>query len=159
MLISHAVTGLFAKRHRGLFQDMVDLVSPDLCCCSPVWDWSVRATGNEVRVEVPVELMTVIKTRVLEGLNLHPVLLSMFLPHYSGARTTGLHKESDWLSWDHCQINFFLYHHGHQWQACLKTKQNLSFWYILHYLASFFSSYVFDHLIYCNSLSSVVWQI
>lgn len=41
----------------------------------------MRATGNEVRVEVPVELMTMIKTRVLEGLNLHLVLLSMFLPH------------------------------------------------------------------------------
>lgn len=74
----------------------------------------MRATGNEVRVEVPVELMTMIKTRVLEGLNLHLVLLSMFLPHYSDAITTGLHKESDWPSWDHCQMNFSLYHHGHQ---------------------------------------------
>lgn len=71
----------------------------------------MRATGNEVRVEVPVEPMTMIKTRVLEGLNLHLVLLSMFPPHYGGAITT---KESDWLSWDQCQMNFSLYHHGHQ---------------------------------------------
>lgn len=135
MLISQAVTGLFPKQHRGLVQDMVDLVSRDSCCFSSVWDWSVRATGNEVRVEVPVELMTMIKTRVLEGLNLHLVLLSMFLPHYSGAITTGLHKASDWLSWDHCQMIFSRYHHGHQWQALVF---NFRFWYILHYLSSFF---------------------
>lgn len=112
-------------------------VSRDSCCFSSGWDWSVRATGNEVRVEVPVEPMTMIKTRVLEGLNLHLVLLSMFLLHYSGAITT---KESDWLSWDQCQMDFSLYHHGHQWQACvLKKKQqhDFSFWYILHYLSFF----------------------
>lgn len=83
----------------------------------------MRATGNEVRVEVPVELMTMIKMWVLEGLNLHLVLLSMFLPHYSGAVTTGLHKESDWLSWDQGQKNFSRYHHGHQQQACLKKNK------------------------------------
>lgn len=33
----------------------------------------MRTRGNEVRVEVPVELMTVTKRRVLEGLNLHLV--------------------------------------------------------------------------------------
>lgn len=165
MLISHAVAGLFAKRHRGLYQDMVDLVSRDLCCFSSVWDWSVRATGNEVRVEVPVELMTMIKTRVLEGLNLHLVLLSMFPPHYSGAITTALHKESDWLSSDHCQMNFFLYDHGHQWQACLK-KNTTELKFLVHFalFIFFFSSAqidccAFDHLIHCNSLYSVVWQI
>lgn len=137
MLISHAVAGLFAKRHRGLYQDMVDLVSRDLCCFSSVWDWSVRATGNEVRVEVPVELMTMIKTRVLEGLNLHLVLLSMFPPHYSGAITTALHKESDWLSSDHW-ISSFMIMATNDKLVLKKTQQNLSFWYILHYLSSFF---------------------
>lgn len=46
----------------------------------PVCDWSARTTGNEVRVEQPVELMTMIKTRVLEGRNLHPVLLLSAFP-------------------------------------------------------------------------------
>lgn len=44
----------------------------------------MRTRGNEVIVEVPVELMTVTKRRVLERLNLH-LLLLMLPPFYNWA--------------------------------------------------------------------------
>lgn len=50
----------------------------------------MRTRGNEVRVEVPVELMTMTKRRVLEGLNRHLVLLLMLPP--------SLHWCSSWAA-------------------------------------------------------------
>lgn len=55
---------------------------------------------------------------------------SCFLLRYTGAKTTGLHKEPDrspCLSWDRCQMNLLpLYRcHSNQWQALFFKKQTL----------------------------------
>lgn len=130
-------------------------------------DWSVRTRGNEVRVEVPVELMTMTKRRVLEGLNLHLVpFLLLPLSLWLGCTRNPIASRvspgivARWISC--CCISVIA---TNDKPFSLKnTFFFCSFWRYLSalHVSNWNKRDEFDHPIQCNSewieLNSLLWQ-